>query len=612
MQKFIRITTKVLLMVILTVSMIAITETTTMTTANATVKSPSVKDKKITLYIGYHSYRIRINRLDNKAKITYKTNDSEIVTVNSYGIITPVSEGNTQIDIRIKQNNRNYDFTTQVSVENPNISVTQSTNYMNVGDIFEFKARGNGIEDQIKWSVSNSENAVISNNGRLTALKSGMVTIYAQAEGQKSEINVSIGSNRLGTFMKDISINQKYTIWVTITDPQEGEVIKAKTENSKIIRCSVGSRSGNRIPVTITPENLGNDKILIKSTKTEDMLSINVNVTKKTKKKVLSAKEIYAKCAPATVEVSATNSLYGNTLGSGFFIGKNRIVTNYYVIEGADKIQVITNKNKKYNVKRIVGYDEKLDIAILEIDEENASLVIGQSDIVTGENVYALGSPLGLTGTMTSGIISSASKAFEDEEFIQITAAISEESSGGPLIDKYGEVIGINTMYIEDGQNLNFAINIKELQKINTNRPVTIEKYAEAFNKQIEEEYQKRKITEDPKVSQDPDTCQNVPAISEVDGTISKTENGDCYRFHLDSDSNFIGKLDLETAEDLSNTYFDLFSMDGTWLCGCHEEKDKLYQFIELSLTAGDYFVVVSVKEDYTGKDMPYKMLLSY
>ena len=612
MQKFFRITTKVLFVVILAVSMMAITETTTLTTANAAVKSPSVKDKKITLYLGYHSYRIQINGLCSNAKITYETNNSEIVTVNSYGIITPVSEGNTQIDIRIKQNNKDYNFKTEVFVENPNISITQSTNYMNIGDIFEFKAKGNGIEDQIKWSVSNSEYAVISNNGRLTALKSGIVTIYAQAEGQKAEINVIIGSNRLGTFMKDISISQKYTIWVTITDPQQGEGIKAKTKNSKILRCSVGSRNGNRIPVTITPENLGNDKILIKSTKTEDMLSINVNVKKKAKRKVLSAKEIYKKCGSAAVEVSASSILYGNTSGSGFFIGKNRIVTNYDVIEGADKIQIITNKNKKYDIKRIVGYDENLDIAILEIDEENASLVISQSDIVTGEKVYALGSPLGLTGTMTSGIISNVSKIVENEDYIQTTAAISEESSGGPLINKYGEVIGINTMYLEDGQNLNFAINIRELQKINTNRPITIEKYAEAFNKQVNDEYQKRKIAEDPKVSQDPDACQNVPAISEVDGTICKTENGDCYRFHLDSDSYFIGILNLETAEDLSNTYFDLFSMDGTWICGCYEEKDKLYQDIEKSLTAGDYFVVVSVKEDYTGKDMPYKMILSY
>lgn len=611
MQKFMKVTSKVLLVVILAVSMILISETS-MTTANAAVKAPSVKDKKITLYIGYHSYRIQINELNSKAKVTYKTNNSKIVTVNSYGILTPVSEGNAQIDIKIKQNNKNYNFKTQVFIKSPYIGVTQSTDYMNVGEIFEFKAKRNGIEDQIKWSVSNSENAIISKDGKLTALKAGKVTIYAQAEGKKAEINILIGNNRLGTFSKDISISQKYTIWVTITDPQEGELIKAKNNNSKIIKCSVGSRNGDRIPLTITPQKIGNDKILIKSTKTEDMLSINVNVTKKEKKQVLSAKEIYAKCGPATVELSVTNSLYGDVLGSGFFISKNRIVTNYHVIEGADKIQITTNKNKKYEIKRIVGYDEKLDIAVLEIDEKNASLTISPSDTGVGENVYALGSPLGLTGTMTNGMVSTASRIFDNEDFIQITASISKGNSGGPLVNEYGEVIGINTLYINGGQNLNFAINIKELQKINTNKPITIAEYSAAYNKKIKEEYEKHIITEDPKVSQDPNICQEVSSLSVVKGAISKTEKGDCYKFHLDSNTLFTVELYSDTIENLGNTYLDLYSMDGTWISGCHEDKEDLSQYIDISLPAGDYFVNVSVKNDYTGEDMSYDLLFFY
>jgi S1-C subfamily serine protease len=196
------------------------------------------------------------------------------------------------------------------------------------------------------------------------------------------------------------------------------------------------------------------------------------------KAKELTAKEVYQLSSKATVEITAEVSSTYINIGSGFFIDNGIVVTNYHVIAGAYDIKISTYDDKVYQVQQVLGYDKNIDIAILQVDSENEYLMKNQQGVTVGEDIYVLGSPLGLTGTFTNGMVASASRRIDDIDYIQVTAPMSPGNSGGPLINTYGEVMGINTWQYADGQNLNFSINISELDKIDTSRPVEVTEFS--------------------------------------------------------------------------------------------------------------------------------------
>lgn len=147
------------------------------------------------------------------------------------------------------------------------------------------------------------------------------------------------------------------------------------------------------------------------------------------------------------------------SLGSGFFIDAHHIATNYHVVNGASRViyQVIDSK-KPYEVKNISSYSERLDLAVLEVQESHTPLKI-RKDLYSeiGKKVIAIGNPKGLTGSVSEGIISGI-RSHNEFTFLQITAPISPGSSGGPLFNELGEVIGVTTLTLLDSQNLNFAV----------------------------------------------------------------------------------------------------------------------------------------------------------
>jgi serine protease Do len=138
-------------------------------------------------------------------------------------------------------------------------------------------------------------------------------------------------------------------------------------------------------------------------------------------------------------------------LGSGFIIDpKGYVVTNNHVVGNAEKVTVIFQDNSKYPA-RIVGRDDKTDVALVKIDAKKAlpSLTWGDSNSAkVGDWVVAVGNPFGLGGTVTAGIISALGRNIEAgpyDDFLQIDAAINRGNSGGPTFDTNGQVIGINT-----------------------------------------------------------------------------------------------------------------------------------------------------------------------
>lgn len=162
--------------------------------------------------------------------------------------------------------------------------------------------------------------------------------------------------------------------------------------------------------------------------------------------------------------------------GSGFIISADgRILTNAHVVDGADTVSVILKDGRKYQGK-VLGKDPVTDVAVVKIEANNLPAVaLGNSErLKPGEWAIAIGNPLGLDNTVTTGIISatgrSSSAITGDPDkrvsFIQTDAAINPGNSGGPLLNARGEVIGMNTAILQGTQGLGFAIPINTAQRI--------------------------------------------------------------------------------------------------------------------------------------------------
>jgi S1-C subfamily serine protease len=179
----------------------------------------------------------------------------------------------------------------------------------------------------------------------------------------------------------------------------------------------------------------------------------------------LTAEQIYARCTPAVfyIEIYDANGI-ATASGSGFFIDdKGTAVTNFHVIEGAASAKILlSDTGAVLDVVGVYDYDEDVDWAVLKINGTgSAYLELGDAATVAGgATVYALGSPEGLDSTISEGLISNPRRMFGDVPHIQISAAISHGSSGGALLNKFGQVIGITSSGILSGENLGFALPI--------------------------------------------------------------------------------------------------------------------------------------------------------
>jgi len=148
--------------------------------------------------------------------------------------------------------------------------------------------------------------------------------------------------------------------------------------------------------------------------------------------------------------------------GSGFFINQNGdVVTNYHVIQGASSAEIKTTDGNTYPITYILAGDEQGDLIRLSVNISSKSvypLSLNKTIPEIGERIIVYGSPLGLENTVSDGIVSAIRDIPNYGRIIQITAPISPGSSGSPVLNLRGEVIGIATFQMVEGQNLNFAI----------------------------------------------------------------------------------------------------------------------------------------------------------
>jgi tetratricopeptide (TPR) repeat protein len=170
------------------------------------------------------------------------------------------------------------------------------------------------------------------------------------------------------------------------------------------------------------------------------------------------------KKAEPSIVVILTYDQKGKRLGqgTGFFIAKNGdVVSNHHVLQGASRSRIKLSSGEEYAVKRVVAEDPDGDLVKISVDipeEKIAPLPISSTPPLVGEKVVVIGTPLGLDQTVSDGIVSAIREVPGFGKIIQMTAPISPGSSGSPVLNMKGEVVGVATFLLVAGQNLNFAI----------------------------------------------------------------------------------------------------------------------------------------------------------
>src|SRR5947209_796178 len=192
-----------------------------------------------------------------------------------------------------------------------------------------------------------------------------------------------------------------------------------------------------------------------------------------------SLASVFERVSPAVVSIQAMKinkakpqRRFETIVGSGVIIDKDgQVLTNAHVVDGAASLTVTLDSGNK-TPARILGMDPVLDVALLRVDSGAAlpAARLGDSAAVrVGDEVVAIGNPIGLDQTMTRGIVSGLNRLLpgvSDEPMIQTDAPINPGNSGGPLVDRCGVVVGINTLISEDAQSIGFAVPINAAKSI--------------------------------------------------------------------------------------------------------------------------------------------------
>jgi S1-C subfamily serine protease len=217
----------------------------------------------------------------------------------------------------------------------------------------------------------------------------------------------------------------------------------------------------------------------------------------------LSVKDIVKQASPAIVHIETANG----HVGTGFVLDPSGLVaTNLHVVAGSSEIKVRLADGNIYNVNQVAGFDRVHDLALLRIQPPKAlpTLRLGDSDKMTaGDKVIAIGNPLGVLDlTVSDGLLSSVRQLCGDRELadvgdknckdpmklLQFSAAISQGSSGGPLFNEAGEVVGLTTLFLGQGQLLNFAVPANYLkQLVAAPKTIALDEFAKTTDKAFAE-----------------------------------------------------------------------------------------------------------------------------
>jgi tetratricopeptide (TPR) repeat protein len=180
--------------------------------------------------------------------------------------------------------------------------------------------------------------------------------------------------------------------------------------------------------------------------------------------------ELVKRIKPSAVAIE-TFDAKGNTLsrGSGFFVASDKVITNRHVIEKSSRVEIHLISGRKFPVKGVLAIDGEGDLALLQVEVPAAlaaPLPIVQRVPLEGESIVVIGNPFGLEGSVSNGIVSAVREIPGYGKIIQITAPISPGSSGSPVVNMLGQVIGVATLQAAEGQSLNFAVPSERIAQL--------------------------------------------------------------------------------------------------------------------------------------------------
>lgn len=518
------------------------------------------------------------------SKVKWSSGNKSLATVSEKGVVSGLKAGSTTITATVGSKK----YSCKITVKKPSIS--NSTLKLEKGKTATLSIKG--AKGTITWKSSKTGIATVNSKGLVTAKANGTTTITATYNKVTYTCKVTVAVSRLTVSNTSITLNQKSPITVTVKNSTKDDSVQYAVADESIVSCQFGywASDENSFAFYITPLKEGSTTIKIQTEDGTGEVSIKVTVGKDTRTTVPEASAVAEKCSPSVVQITTDLGL-----GTGFFIEKGVIATNYHVIENASSIAVKLTNGKEYTVATILGYDEDLDLALLSLPGVGTPLTISRFAAKTGDTAYAIGNPLGLDNTFSKGTISNSSRISDDVDYIQTDTAISPGNSGGPLLNVYGEVIGINTMQYTEGQNLNFALNITQLYSISTAAPVAVGSISTSTD---DTDYSKIMITEDTTKSGYLATAQDIPAGYYIKGSIDTSIDSygiDSYRITLTKTSRvtLVGTPITDYTSDIDNMYMSVYDpiTSKDILYGYEDD----YGFLDISadLPAGTYYIQV-------------------
>lgn len=312
----------------------------------------------------------------------------------------------------------------------------------------------------------------------------------------------------------------------------------------------------------------------------------------------MTPEELYEKCVDSIVWVQA-----GGGRGSGFFIEEDVVATNYHVVEGATALYIVLPDETQASVLQVLGYSEELDIAILKVDYKGEPLPFNTHGITVGEKTYAIGNPLGYTFTFSDGMVTNKEVVdnnwyLKEAKVFLTNTPISHGNSGGPLLNEYGEVMGLTTAIRTDGQNLNFVVDVIQIDLVDVSKPVSAEEFIRSESGEAEYIY------EDSAKSGSPETAQTMIEGEIYFGDLATGEYEDYYKLEITRSGTYYFCFMSENVESVCLCIVDETAEDVLYVFETVEDGEVTEDFVYVD--AGTYYVVAVETEEITGQSVGY------
>ena len=239
----------------------------------------------------------------------------------------------------------------------------------------------------------------------------------------------------------------------TLKDRTADETITVTPADKSLVKTKIGKWKGDKVNVAFTPKKDATTTVTVKCG--DESIELTLIMRKST---LMTSEEIYSYTYDSCVEIKTWDSEGKVYIGAGFFVGPGEVLTDYHVVSSASKMTITDYKGKEYTIKSITGYSVEDDLILIKTAEKNKTALSLATDIKGGMKMYSFGSPAGVTASFSTGLVSNPKLILEGIKYFQATIPSGIGSGGGPMVNEYGQVLGIMTLTVSAAQNMNFGI----------------------------------------------------------------------------------------------------------------------------------------------------------